>query len=459
MPELDVARLAEQMRTRIVCFLVTCIYLAIIPSANLAFAANLRLVPTDETTDPGFVEIVGVDAGKFNPALWQSGNLNLLPDVRSPLLEPQPGKFRNIYAPSVVETRRGWRVFYGAWDGVPTGNDRIYSVTTPDFLSFNDRQTVIEHGPFTHVCNVSAVTTSGRGIALMCTAYPDVGKLNKPAFFSSRDGQNWNGSPAPYTATSNDIIRIHGYENYAVADINGMNVILLENGQYRLYFANLRSLTEVYRASGKNGKDFQFEGVALPQGLAVNDVKKFRVGSTNWYLMGLHRNRSQTWFSLSTDGMNFAPAQPLFTNATPAEQYIVAVGWVVSGAQEKQGRRLLGVLYGAGAVKSLDKNRIFARWLQPRIVLRDANGVETVGNSARGPNRQLIPVRDETWTGDVQLFDEGGRELFAEIKKARLTTGKVYRLRGNGPVILDEQISFRQRDQRRQFLSPRVPPS
>jgi len=394
-----------------------------------ASAANLKLTPTGETTDAGFVEITGVEAGEFNPAIWQAGTLNLLPDIRSSIIEPRPGKFRNIYAPSIVETREGWRVFFGAWDGVPSGNDRIYSLLTKDFLSFTDRHTVIEHGVFQHVCNVTAVSTSRRGFALICTAYPDARGLNKPAFFSSPDGKTWNGSSAPYTATSNDLVRIHGYEKFADADINGMNVLLREDERFQLYFCNFKDFGRVYRASGTNGKDFQFEGVALPGGIAVNDVKKFRVGSTNWYLMGLHMNMDRTWFSLSSDGMNFAPMQPLFTNASPAERYIVAVGWVTSGAQEKGGRRLLGVLYGAGAVSALNQNRIFARWLQPRIVLHGEDGKTSIGATARGPERQLIPIRGKEWVGDLQLFDESGRELLGELKQTRLESGKVYRLK------------------------------
>lgn len=398
-------------------------------AANVTFAANLKLVSTGETTEPGFIEVTGVEAGEFDPAIWQAGTLNLLPDLRAPLLEPLPGKFRNIYAPAIVETGQGWRVFYGAWDGVPTGNDRIYSVLTKDFLSFSERHTVIEHGLFQHVCNVTAVPTSRRGIALVCTAYPDARGLNKPAFFSSPDGKRWNDSPAPYTATSNDIVRIHGYEKYDAADINGMNVLLREGRDFRLYFCNFKDFGRVYRASGTNGKDFHFEGVALPGGTVVNDVKRFQIGSTNWYLMGLHMNRDQTWFSLSPDGMNFAPMQPLFTNATPAERYIVAVGWVTSGAQEKSRRRLLGVLYGAGAAPTLNHNRLFARWLQPRIALRTVDGRTLAGTNARGPARQLIPVGEKDLIASLQFFDESGIKLRSEIKDVRLESGKVYRLK------------------------------
>ena len=105
----------------VILFLIECLS---------AIGAEFALTPTGETTEPGFVEISGVEAGEFDPTTWQAGTLNLLPDVRSPLIEPLPGKWRNIYAPSIVETREGWRVFFGAWDGMATGNDRIYSVVT-----------------------------------------------------------------------------------------------------------------------------------------------------------------------------------------------------------------------------------------------------------------------------------------------------------------------------------------
>ena len=396
-------------------------------AGQLVSDAELKLIPTDEKTDAGFIEITGVEAGEFNPAHWQAGSLNLLPDIRSPLIEPLPGKFRNIYAPSIVETREGWCVFYGAWDGVPTGNDRIYSVETKDFLTFSRRHTVIEHGMFQHVCNVSAVRTLPGGFALLCTVYPDVRGLNKPAFFASPNGRTWNGSPTPYVPTSNDIVRIHGYDKYADADVNGMNVLFHEADSFRIYFANFKDFGRVYRASGTNGRDYQFEGMALSAKAVPNDVKIFRVGITNWYLMGLHMNGAQTWFSLSSDGMNFAPMQPLFTNASPAERYIVAVSWVTRGEQNVAGRRFLGVLYGAGAQPSLDQNRIFARWLQPRIVIRTATGRNLVGTHSRGPSRQLIPMT-EPEVSNVQVFDESGSQLLAQLKSRRLEPGRVYHL-------------------------------
>jgi len=82
----------------------------------------------------GCVEIQGVSAGSFNPALWENDHLHWVPDVRMPLLAPRMGgAFRNIYAPSAIEEGPGWRLFYSAWDGTNSGSDMVYSATTPDF--------------------------------------------------------------------------------------------------------------------------------------------------------------------------------------------------------------------------------------------------------------------------------------------------------------------------------------
>ena len=135
----------------------------------------------------GTVEIHGVSAGAFDPAIWRSGSLNLVPDIRHPLLAPrQGGTFRNIYAPSPVEVPGGWRLFYGAWDGVPTGNDRIYSRITADFVDFGERRIEIEHGAFVHVCNVNAIRLPDDSFRMVCTAYPDASGRNKPAVFTDR---------------------------------------------------------------------------------------------------------------------------------------------------------------------------------------------------------------------------------------------------------------------------------
>lgn len=366
------------------------------------------------------IEIRGVAAGPFQPAMWEAGKLHLLHDVRSPLLEPREGKFRNIYAPSIVQSKDVWEIYYGGWDGVPTGNDRIYRAATRDFLTFRDRQTIINHGDFRHVCNVSATRLAHGAIALMCTVFPDTRGLNKPAFFRDPD------PGASRIASLGDIISIDGYPAYADADINGMNTLLHEDGQFRLYFCNFRDGGKVFRASGEDGKHYAFDGVALANGGLVNDVKKFRVHDGSWYLMALHQNGDRLWYALSRDGRSFSTQRVLCTRQGEADAFMVAVGFVVSGEQEKPGRRVLGFLYGAGAKPSLDANRIFARWLQKRIVLTAGDDLFE-SSQAKGPDAQIVQLPRGV-TAPLELYAEDGITLIARSVAMRFRPGKVYEI-------------------------------
>ena len=136
------------------------------------------------------------------------------------------GGFRNIYAPWAVQEAKGWRFFYSAWDGVPTGNDRVYSTTTNDFIDFGARETVIEHGVLVHVSNVNVQKLEDGSYQMICTGWPDPQRTNKPIYFSSPDGRIWNGSPQPYPAQMKDFVRMEGYDPYEKGDLNGANVLL-----------------------------------------------------------------------------------------------------------------------------------------------------------------------------------------------------------------------------------------
>ena len=372
----------------------------------------------------GTVEIHGVSAGPFDPAIWRSGSLNFVPDIRHPLLAPcQGGTFRNIYAPSPVEVPGGWRLFYGAWDGVHTGNDRIYSRFTADFIDFGERRIEIEHGTLIHVCNVNAIRLPDGSFRMACTAYPDANGLNKPAIFTSPDGTAWNGKPAPYPATASDVIRIEGYPDYNAADMNGMNVLRHENGKYRLYFGDFKARLQVHRASSDDGRHFKYDGVSLDAAMMVNDVRDFVVDGQTVYLMGLHANGSRLWYALSSDGMQFEPQREMAVSRSDADKYIVAVGWV------SRGDRLLGFVYGAGAVPSLDRNRLFARWLQKRLIFTDRQGKTLTATGALGPDRQIfrLPASGET-EGRLDILSEDGKTRLGEPLDLKLTAGRVYRL-------------------------------
>jgi hypothetical protein len=149
----------------------------------------------------GSVEIQGVSAGAFNPALWENDQLHWVPDVRMPLLAPRMGgAFRNIYAPSAIEEGSGWRLFYSAWNGTDSGCDMVYGANTPDFIDFYDRHTVIDNGQVTHVSHVNVQKLPDGSLRMLATAWPDANNMNRPICFLSPYGKIGNGSPEPYRA-------------------------------------------------------------------------------------------------------------------------------------------------------------------------------------------------------------------------------------------------------------------
>jgi hypothetical protein len=389
----------------------------------------------------GFVEIHGVSAGPFNPEIWEKNQLHWVPDVRMPVLAPRMGGvFRNIYAPNAVEEGEGWRFFYSAWDGIESGTDRVYSATTPDFIDFYDRQTVIHQGVFVHVSNVNVQRADDGSLQMIATCWPSLTRDNKPIYFHSPDGKTWNGSPAPYRAQDADIVKMEGYDQYEKGELNGANVLLYDKGKYTLYFTNWRDGGKVYWSLGETPAAFKFGGVALETEHAVNDMKKFTVNGKDWYVMALDasptvNDSDKLWFSLSNDGRTFGEEHLMTRAREEMDRYIFAVGFVT------RKDRILGVLYGAGPSVRCNRNQIFGYWLQKRVVLtadRSGQGAEYEAQGALGPDRQWIklppplPALDLTpvapvFEGTLTVFAEDGVTLLGS-QPVKLRPGSVYRL-------------------------------
>lgn len=370
------------------------------------------------------IEVTGVAAGAFDPAAWQRGCLNWQPDVRGPIVplhRDGDARFFNIYAPSVIAEPSGYRLFFGGWNGSPTQNDRVYSTMTPDFQTFAEATALIDPGDFTHVNNVNVQGTADGQYHLLCTVFPDENRMNKPAYFSSADGMRWNGEPAPYQVQRSDLVDVAGYADYAAGDLNGANVLLRDAAGWVLYFNDLNRPQGVFRATGTSPLRFSYSGLALATARVVNDVKRFTVAGAPWYLMALHNDEDSAHYALSQDGVTFSSEQLLFGSRTDDERYIVSVGWVVRDG------RLLGALYGAGPTESLDQNRIFARWLQRRVTLVDADG-EHAGQGAIGPDLQQLQLPPSgAVDGTLVVYREDGATPLA-VGTAHVRAGRRYRL-------------------------------
>jgi hypothetical protein len=395
---------------------------------------KLEVAPFPGQAPLGYVEIRGVEAGPFNPVLWEKGRLNWVPDVRFPILAPRMGGgFRNIYAPWAVQEGKGWRFFYSAWDGVPTANDRVYSTTTEDFIDFGARTTVIEHGVMVHVSNVNVQKLEDGSLHMICTACTDPCTRGIPVYFSSPDGHTWNGSPEPYAAQVKDIVRMEGYDKYQDGDLNGANVLLRDHDKYYLYFTNWRDAGTLYWAEGATPTDFIYGGVALKTYHAVNDIEKFTGDSKPWYLMALHKKGDvglgvseawKLWYSLSNDGVHFENEQDMFQSLNETDRYIFAVGFVRSG------NALLGVVYGAGPTTSLDRNQIFGRWLQKKVTITEASGAQFEAAGSLGPDRQRFKV-----PLDCKIVEQGSSPAFDRLLTPKLAgTVTVYAEDGVTPL-------------------------
>jgi hypothetical protein len=257
-----------------------------------------QLVPVQGEVAAGTIEIQGLSAGTFNPIEWQQNTLNWVPDVRAPVLAPLPGPWQNIYSPWPLEQANVWRLFYGGWDGTDTPNDRVYSLMTSDFLSFGNRTLVIDHGQFQHVNNVNVTQLADGSMHMICTTLVDQNSNDKPAYFSSLDGVTWNGSPEPYSAQLIDVVSIQNDPLYPGYDYNGGNVLLRDNGAWTLYYSDGvygGKGGAVYRATTAGVPPvFKSAGSSLNTQHYANDVKKFRVGAKNWYLMALYVEGAKT---------------------------------------------------------------------------------------------------------------------------------------------------------------------
>jgi hypothetical protein len=235
----------------------------------------------------------------------------------------------------------------------------------------------------------------------------DNANINKPGVSLGTEGTDWKPNRGGAT-----FLMMTGYPGWGTptsgADVNGGNVVHYDasNGTWHFLFTDFNQLSQhsVFHATGTNGLGgvFTYNGVAVSQsGLIVNDLKRVN----GHYIIGLHHNGPDTYIATSASPAAFSAPKLFFSHKGPLDKYITSVGFVI----DSSGTKLLGALYGAGAVPTLDHNRIFAQWIQKRVVFLSNDGVVLWSStSAVGPNVQVlrpVPGQEQSYTGRFHVYD------------------------------------------------------
>jgi len=318
-----------------------------------------------------------------------------------PLFPPNPAALVTKISTTRISSKNGgaWNIYFGGWDGVSSCHDSVsITVTLDRFASFGPHESQIYTGNAIHVNNPSAIKINETTWLMVTTQLQ--GSLNKPSIAEATNGINWipNSGGVPTAA-----ITVNGYSEWDDADVNGGNVIFMADKLYHFYFIDFKNFQNVYHAtSTRDLHNFEYAGVSLGGAYkVVNDFKYLN----GLYIMALHMNGPNTYYSISNSPNGLFPQERLlFTHMDKADQYIVSCGFVVDEASQ----RLMGALYGAGPVPSLDENEIFGVWLQKRVLFENSNTVWGLGDASRaiGPDVVRIGTNQATLTGQFYLYAE-----------------------------------------------------
>ena len=349
------------------------------------------------------IQINNIGSDTFNPNKLN----NLVHDIRFPLIIPNNGTYKNIYAPSAVNNGiNTWNIYFGGWDGSSMEHDEIYITVTDDtFDSFNQHYLMLSNGEFVHINNCNAIKVNDSFWVMMYTGLYD--NINKPGYTIATNGINWN----PNSGNVSYFINMNGYPyNWTNANVNGGNIIYYDNitGIYHLYFIDFNELNEysVFHAISYDIMNWNYIGIALNESNRIcNDIKYIN----GYYIMGFHNNGQNVYYSISNNYNIFPKTQILFNHFNDNDQYIVSMGFVVNNNND----RLLGILYGAGNVSTLNMNRIFGIWLQKRVLFINDNSTFGIDDATRsiGPNNASILLNQDNAVGKFYLYDSDYKDI------------------------------------------------
>ncbi len=411
-----------------------------------ALLAKLSYVTN--TGNPNEVEIRNTGSGAFDPSKMKVFNY----DKRNPIISAKPDRNpdclsaetkKNVYAPNVVyKGPNNWDVFFGGWDGrCPSSlKDTVSRLNTADnFSTFGAHTEIVNNGTLEHANNESVVRTTAGTWYMAYTTYPEVSPIapsmprrNKPGYATSSDGVNW----VPAKASPATLIKVDKYPGTwgdlnSGLNIDGSNVLYSEGSNLYFYWTSipLRDGSGggdrvVHWASGTDGINFNYGGKLYDKGNChvMTDVKK--IGST--YLFVYHCNGNKVFYSTSNipNPGSFPEPDEVFDTNTPVlgpDSLVATAGWVTNGA------RLFGILYGAGIVKDLDQNRIFARWLQKKAVIRNSSTI-LQSNLSNGPDNTVVMMvpGQGIQTAVLHIYDTDGTTLLYSSPPLTFRQGDVW---------------------------------
>lgn len=364
-------------------------------------------------------QIAGVSANAFNPSKLVTWNY----DERGIVLPANQGPLRDIYSPQIVSYGGStWRVYFHGWDG-NNGIEQVRTtVTYDDFLTFDTHATQIDPGVDIAVGNES-IWIDGANWRMAYTCELNTNPIkNKPGYATSTDGVNWT----PNAGNASYMMNVTGYANWANADCNGSNVIVKSGSTWHLYFDDLTDgLCQVYHATGTDGVNFAYQGVAASGWRILTDLRPFTYNGSTYYFGVYHFNTQDVSYTCGTNLSSLGTINVLFRNYGAPDMYIVNAGLVFAG------NSLKGILYGAGPTSDLMQNQIYARWLQKKIVFQNSYVTWDVNTGFGATSSRLAMTGSSVETGNFKVYDTDGTTLLYTSPLVTMRAGDVWAYSGS----------------------------
>jgi len=190
------------------------------------------------------------------------------------------------------------------------------TTTDDSFATFGPHVPTIKTGNARDVNNPNAIKVNDSSWVMIYTQASNVDHLNKPGLSFSTTGLDWNPDGGQNTTVSVDGYPYNWGNATIGADVNGGNVILLDerNDMWHFWFTDFKQFQKngsVFHATAPRDQlgKFTYQGLTLSEhNRIVNDVKKIN----GYYMLAMHCDAKQAFYSVSRDPNSFPPSKVLY---------------------------------------------------------------------------------------------------------------------------------------------------